>query len=87
MIFTKEQAREAIRQHPQVARDMKLSVSEMRIYLNAEDFTTKSAAKAAFTSDQCGAIALKSLARKGYLIKLDKHRAIYGRVIHEKQTS
>lgn len=82
MNYTPEQTQEAIRQNPQVCNDMKLSYSEMRVYTLCNEFTSHHVAFKLRITMHAAAMLLKKLERKGYLVKLDKNKAVYGRVIY-----
>ncbi|AZU97829.1 hypothetical protein [Vibrio phage LP.2] len=83
MNYTPEQTQEAIRQNPQVANSMKLSVNEMRAYTECTMFDSSHVAQVMRITKHAAAMLLKSLERKGYLVKLDKNKAVYGRVVYQ----
>ena len=82
MNYTLEQTQEAIRQNPKAVRDMYLSPREVMAYTLSKEFTSDGVADALCITKHQAAIHLKALERKGYLVKLDINRAVYGRVIY-----
>lgn len=81
MNYTPQQAREAIRQNPKIARDMYLSPQEVMAYMLSKEFTSDGVADALCITKHQAAIHLKALERKGYLVKLSSTKAFYGRLV------
>jgi len=79
--YTLQQAREAIRQNPELTREMLLSYDEIKAFTNAKEYTSDGVVEVLKCTKHRGAMILKSLERKGYLVKLSSTRAFYGRLV------
>jgi len=82
MKYTLQQAREAIRQNPIAAREMRLTTREMQAYVNCKEFTSEAMSEALGCDNLEANRLLRSLCNKGYLVKLDSRAAVYGRVVY-----
>ena len=69
MIYTKEQAAEAIRQHPELARQLRLSPSEM-IVLKAINGATRMIDLCSTKSVQNVSRSVRGLIEKGYIKRI-----------------
>ena len=81
MKYTLQQAREALRQHPHLSREMLLSYDEIKAFTNAKEYTSDGIVAVLNCTKHRGAMILRSLERKGYLVRLSSTKAFYGRLV------